>query len=82
MDTQQDFLINFIALSLFEVMSTRIHFCLKTKIVVVWPTVHTYSVKTITENASFQKRFPEWRFLKTLASRLRVDGRKQGFRIR
>ena len=23
----------------------------------VWPTVHTYPVKTVTENASFQKRF-------------------------
>ena len=25
----------------------------------VWPTVHGYSVKTVTENASFQKRSPE-----------------------
>ena len=32
----------------------------------VWPTVHRYSVKTVTENASFQKRSPEWRFLKML----------------
>ena len=31
------------------------------------------------ETASFQKRSPEWRFLKTLASRLRVDGRKPRF---
>ena len=37
---------------------------------------HTFSV---TENASFQKRSPEWRFLKTLATRSRVDGRKQRF---
>ena len=28
-----------------------------------WPTVQTYPIKTITENASFQKRSPEWRFL-------------------
>ena len=27
----------------------------------------------------FSKRSPEWRFLKTLATRLRVDGRKRGF---
>ena len=32
----------------------------------------------VTKNAFFQKRFPEWR-LKTPASRLRVDGRKQRF---
>ena len=32
----------------------------------VWPTVHTHSVKTVTENASFQKRSLERRFLKTL----------------
>ena len=36
-------------------------------------------VKTVTENASFQKFSPQWRFLKTLASRLRVDGRKWRF---
>ena len=30
----------------------------------VWSTVHTYSLKTVTENASFKKRFPEWRLLK------------------
>ena len=40
---------------------------------------HTYSVETVTENASFQKRSPEWRFLKTLATRLRVDRRKRSF---
>ena len=33
--------------------------------------------KTVTENASFQKRSPEWRTLKTLATRLRVEGRKR-----
>ena len=31
--------------------------------------VHTYSMKTITENGTFQKRSPEWIFLKTLFSR-------------
>ena len=40
---------------------------------------HTYSVETVTENASFQKRSPEWRFVKTLATRLRVDGLKRSF---
>ena len=30
-----------------------------------------------TKNPDFQKRSPEWRFLKTLAYRLRVDGRKR-----
>ena len=40
---------------------------------------HTYSVETVTENASFQKRSPEWKFLKTLATRSRVDGRKRSF---
>ena len=29
------------------------------------------------QNPDFQKRSPEWRFLKTLAYRLRVDGRKR-----
>ena len=51
----------------------RIYFSL------VWPTVHTYLVKTVTENEPFQKRSPEWRFLKTPAFRLRVDGRKRRF---
>ena len=37
--------------------------------------------KMITENALFQQRSLEWRFLKTSAFLLRVDGRKQ-FRIR
>ena len=60
--------------------STCIPFCLKTEIFpLVWPTVHSYPVKTVTENASFQKRFPEWRLLKTPTSRLRVNGRKPRF---
>ena len=42
-----------------------------------WPTVHTYPVKTVTDNASFHNRSPECRFSKTLASRLRVGGRKR-----
>ena len=42
----------------------------------VWPTINTYLVKTVTQNASFQKRSPEWRFLKTLASRLRFGRTK------
>ena len=44
-----------------------------------WPAVHTFPVKTATENPCFLKRCPEWRFLKTLASRLRVGGRKRKF---
>ena len=40
---------------------------------------HTFSVETVPENASFQKRSPEWRFLKTLATRSRVNGRKRSF---
>ena len=31
----------------------------------VWPIVHTYSVETVTKNASFKKRSPEGRVLKT-----------------
>ena len=47
--------------------STRIRFCLKMKTFPpVWLPVHTYSPKTVGENASFQKRSPEWRFLKCL----------------
>ena len=37
----------------------------------VWP--------TSPQNATFQKRSPEWRFLNMLASRLRVDGRNLRF---
>ena len=45
----------------------------------VLPSTRMNSVKTVTENASFQKRSPEWRFLKKPASRLRVYGRKRSF---
>ena len=45
------------------------------------PSTLTNPVKTVTENASFQKRSPVWRFLKTSAFLLGVDGRKR-FRIR
>lgn len=39
--------------------SSRIRFCLRTKIFSpVQPTVHTYPVKTVMENASFRKRSP------------------------
>ena len=41
--------------------------------------VHTYPMKTINENGTFRKRFPEWKFLKTLFSRVRVDRRKRNF---
>ena len=41
--------------------------------------VHTYLVKTVPENAAFQKRSSEWRFLKTPASHFRVDGPKRRF---
>jgi len=36
-------------------------------------------VKTVTENAAFQKRSSEWRFLKTPASHFRADGPKRRF---
>ena len=36
-------------------------------------------MKTINENGTFRKRFPEWKFLKTLFSRVRVDRRKRNF---
>ena len=41
--------------------------------------VHLYLVKTVTENAAFQKRSSEWRFLQTPASHFRVDGPKRRF---
>ena len=31
----------------------------------IWPIVHTYSIETVTKNASFKKRSPEGRVLKT-----------------
>ena len=37
-------------------------------------TVHIYLVKTVIVNTSFQKCTPEWKFIKTPAFRLRVDG--------
>ena len=58
--------------------STRIRFCLKTEIFSFGLSyAHTCLVKTVTEYASFRKRSLEWRFLKTLPSRLRVDGQKR-----
>ena len=39
--------------------------------------VHAYQMKTVTEDAFFQKRSLEWRVLKTPAARLRLDGRKR-----
>ena len=41
--------------------------------------VHTNPMKTINENGLFRKRSPEWNFLKTLISRVRVDKRKRNF---
>ena len=41
--------------------------------------VHAYLMKMINENGTFRKRFPEWNFLKTLFSRVRVDRRKWNF---
>ena len=41
--------------------------------------VHTYPVKTIDENGTFRKRSPDWNFLKTPFSRVRVDRRKRNF---
>ena len=42
-----------------------------------WLSVHTYPVKTVTENATFRKRSPEWTFLC-----FRVDGENGTFRKR
>lgn len=39
----------------------------------VWPTVHRYSVKMVTKNASLQRRSAECRILKMLVTQLRVD---------
>ena len=36
-------------------------------------------MKTINENGTFRKRFPEWNFLKTLFSRGSVNRRKRNF---
>ena len=36
-------------------------------------------MKKINENGTFRKRSPEWNFLKTLFSRVRVAGRKRNF---
>ena len=36
-------------------------------------------MKTINENGTFRKRSPEWNFLKTMFSRVRVDKRKRNF---
>ena len=41
--------------------------------------VHTYPMKTIDENGTFRKRSPDWNFLKTPFSRVRVDRRKRNF---
>ena len=43
----------------------------------VYSTLHTCLVETVTKNASFQKRFPEWRFLKTPFCCTGVDGWNQ-----
>ena len=60
--------------------STRIRFCLKTEIFSFGLSyAHTCLVKTVTEYASFRKRSLEWRFLKTLPSRLLVGGQKRVF---
>ena len=45
----------------------------------VWPIVHAYPVKTVTENGSFPNRSPDWRFLKTPSFCLRMNERKQRF---
>ena len=44
--------------------------------------VHTYLVKTVTENAAFQKRSSEWRFLKRRLLIFVWTDQNGGFRIR
>ena len=48
----------------------------------VWPIVHTYPVKTVTENALYRKRSPELRFLKTRLIVYLWTDENCGFRIR
>ena len=45
----------------------------------VWPTVHTKTMFSVTENGAFLKRFPGWTNLKTPARWCSVDGRKRSF---
>ena len=60
--------------------SKCIRFCLKTDIFSSGLAYHPHGKKkTVTENASFRKRSLEWRFLRTLPSRLRVDEQKRVF---
>jgi len=47
-----------------------------------WPLVHSYPVKTVNENATFRKRSPEWKFLKTPFLCIRVDAENGTFRKR
>ena len=54
-----------------QIDACRIGLCLKRK--------YRPHVKRVTANASFHKRSPEWRVLKTLASRLPVAGRNRTF---
>ena len=64
---------------------TRVRFCLKTDIVLVPGLAYRPHVSRENghRNASFQKRSPERRFLKTLATRLYVWANENGgFRIR
>ena len=44
-----------------------------------WPNVHTYPLKTDTENVPFQNCSPEWRFLNTPIRCTRVDRSKRRF---
>ena len=49
--------------------STHMHFRLKRNFYSTdWPAVHKYKVKTVTENATFQIRSQERKFLNTLFS--------------
>ena len=53
------------SLAFIRAPSTRIRFCLKTQIVCTdFLPVHTYPVNTEIENETFQKRIPEWKYLK------------------
>jgi len=65
-----------------KAQSTR--FCFKRNIFSSdWRFDHTYLLKTVTKTVSFQKRFPEWRFLKTGRFALLVwKDENRGFRWR
>ena len=61
-------------------LSTRMRFHLRTQLLVNGYGFRPHvSDETIDENGTFRKRSPDWNFLKTPFSRVRVDRRKRNF---